>query len=73
MGWLLLEGTQKTQIETQSLSVDFKGNWDLSLCKGVLEILHLSLLEASKQRDFATKTQNSTYHHTSLQATLALQ
>lgn len=61
MGWLFLQGTRKTQVETESLSVDFKKDWDLLSCEGMLEILHLPVLEAPRLRDFATKTWNNSY------------
>lgn len=73
MGWLFLQGTRKTQAETESLSVDFKRDWNLLSCEGMLEILHLPVLEAPHLKDFATKTWNNTYGYSRIQARVALQ
>ncbi|EOB04164.1 Zinc finger protein 503 [Anas platyrhynchos] len=50
-----IQGTQKTQVEREPLSADFKRTQDLPLCEGMLEILPLLVLEASKWRAPATK------------------
>lgn len=47
-----------SNVERQSLSADFKRTQDLPSCEGMLEILPLLVLNASKWRDFATKTWN---------------